>query len=126
MPLTIAPESYAYHNFRSSCCQKIEFLLDESHTLHIARMKNARAKVQAGDVGHRQARVIEGRPIRVERNDLTRQLRKVFGVNRLLPTVLACFFCRDPRVLLPPLVHELVRTMGDLHQAIAGMASRMV
>ena len=168
-----------------------------AHALQISRMKNSRAKLRAGDVGHRQARVIEGRPIRVERNaggiedddvfgdrigdpaeralvlahlflgllegvdvragsvpsnDLTRviayrfetsehpakrsvmatkaslefatrarrhdlspflaQLRKVFGVNRLLPAVPACFFCRDPRVLLPPLVHELVRTIG--------------
>ena len=51
------------------------------------------------------------------RHDLGRllaQLRKVFGVDCRLPTLPTGLGCRDTRIVLPTLVHGLVRTIGQL------------
>src|SRR2546426_7290803 len=45
---------------------------------------------------------------------LLAQLRKVFGVNRRLPSLPPGLVCRDTRIVLPTLVHEFVRAVGKL------------
>ncbi len=45
---------------------------------------------------------------------LLAQLRKVFGVNRRLPSLPPGLVCRDTCIVLPTLVHEFVRAVGEL------------
>src|SRR6185295_1245025 len=42
------------------------------------------------------------------------QLREVFGVNRRLPSLPPGLVGRDARIVLPALVHEFVRPVGEL------------
>src|SRR5437870_3222356 len=105
-------------NFSSACLRaSISVLVPYHLTISpvSSRTGSNRAKTQRNAPSWRRRRPSNSPLLR--RHDLgplLAQLRKVFGVNRRLPSLPSGLVCRDTRIVLPTLVHEFVRAVGEL------------